>query len=178
MHRISISKAMLVIALVAGNLAALRILDPQPVIPGILTLLLAGLLPLVNAQIIGIYFIVSRYRFALKRRKGDGYGAGVFAFSIFNAFALTVLFVLCFVAPDLLAVGLDYFFAPMGAWLLSIGYQPKDFDAPHFQFLVIPLLAAIVLSGPALLLGLVVGWLTNGFEMVITRRHRPACSPS
>ena len=35
---------------------------------------------------------------------------GVFAFSIFNAFALTFLFILCFLAPVLLAVGLDYFF--------------------------------------------------------------------
>src|SRR5207248_284734 len=126
-----------------------RYLDPRAVVPGILTLLLAGLLPLVNAQIIGLYLIVRRYRFALKRRAQNGYGVGVFVFLIFNALALSVLFALCFVAPELLGVGLDYLFAPLGAWLLSIGYQPKDFEAPHFQFLVIPLIAAIVLSGPA-----------------------------
>ena len=98
---------------------------------------------------------------------------GVFVFSIFNAFALTILFILCFVAPDLLGVGLDYLFAPVGAWLLSMGYQTKDFDAPYFQFFVIPLIAATLLSGPALLLGLMVGWLTNSFEMVVTVRHGP-----
>jgi hypothetical protein len=173
MHRISISKAMLVIAFVAGNFAALRYLDPRAVVPGILTLLLAGLLPLVNAQIIALYVIVRRYRFVLERRAGQGYGVGAFAFSIFNAFVLTVLFVLCFVAPELLGVGLDYLFAPIGAWLLSIGYQPKDFDAPHFQFFVIPLIAATLLSGPALFVGLMIGWLTNSFEMVISLGHRP-----
>jgi hypothetical protein len=172
MHRISISKAMLVIAVVAANFAALRALDPQPVIPGILTLLLAGLLPLVNAQIIGLYLIVRRYRFRLNRRAPNGYGVGVFVFSIFNAFALTFLFILCLLAPDQLGVGLDYLFAPVGALLLSMGYQPKEFNAPYFQFFVIPLIAAALLSGPALLLGYMVGWLTNRFEMVITLRHR------
>ena len=132
MHRISISKAMLVIALVAGNFAALRYLDPRAVVPGILTLLLAGLLPLVKMQIIALYVIVRRYRFTL-RSAGNGYGVGVFAFSIFNALRLAALFVLCFVAPGLLGVGLDYLFAPFGAWFLSIGYQPKDFDARIFS---------------------------------------------
>lgn len=158
MHRISISKAMLVIAVVAGNLAALRSLNPQPVIPGILTLLLAGLLPLVNAQIIGLYLIVRRYRFALRRRARNGYGVGVFVFSIFNAFALTILVILCFAAPDQLGVSLDYLFSPLGTWLHSTGYRPKDFEAPYFQFFVFPLIAATLLSGPALLLGLMIGW--------------------
>ena len=75
-------------------------------------------------------------------------------------------------------MGLDYLFAPVGAWLLSIGYQPKDFDAPHFQFFVIPLIAAILLSGPRLLLGLMIGWLTNSFEMVVTLRHGPGFPPA
>ena len=58
MHRISISKAMLVIALVAGNFAALRYLNPRAVVAGMLTLLLAGLLPLANDQIIALYVMV------------------------------------------------------------------------------------------------------------------------
>lgn len=100
MHRISISTAMMVIAAVAGNFAALRYLDPQPVIPGILTLLLAGLLPLVNAQFIG------------------------------------------------------------------------------FQFFVLPLISASLLSAPALLLGLMIGWLTNRFEMALTRRRSSWLPPA
>ncbi len=172
MHRMSISKTMLLIAIVAGNFAALRFLNPRAVVPGILTLLLAGLLPLVNAQIICLYLIVRRYRFALRRRARNGYGVGVLVFSIFNAFALTFLLILCFAAPEHLAVGLDYFFG-LGIWLLSVDYQPKDFDAPHFQFFVMPLIAATYLSGPSLLLGFVIGWLSNSFELVVTPRQRP-----
>ena len=90
---------------------------------------------------------------------------------------IAALFVLCFVAPELLAVGLDYLFAPVGACFLSMGYRSQDFDAPHFQFFVIPLIAATLLSGLALLLGFMIGWLTNRFEMVVTVRHGSGVSP-
>jgi hypothetical protein len=170
MPRFSIFKAMLLVALVAGNFAAVRSLDPKAEVPGILTLLMTGLLPLVDAQIIGLYLIARRYRFVVKKRTPNGNGLGVVVFSLFNAFALIFLFALCFAAPDQLAVGLDYVFGPFGALFRSMGYEGRDFEAPYFQFFVIPLIAAMLLSGPALLLGLTIGRFTNGFELLVTLR--------
>jgi len=170
MPRFPISKAMLLIALVAGNFATIRFLDPKAEVPGIFTLLLTGLLPLVDAQIIGLYLIARRYRFVVKKRTSGGNGLGVFVFSLFNAFALIFLFALCFVAPDQVAPGLDYVFGPFGALFRSMGYQERDFEAPYFQFFVIPLFAAMLLSGPSLLLSLMIGWFTNRFELLITPR--------
>src|SRR5262249_54954942 len=127
MRSFSISRAMLAIALIAGNFAAVRALNPKPVVPGILPLMLAGLLPLVDAQIIGLYVIARRYRFALRRRTGTGYGVGVLVFSVFNAASLILLIAACMIAPEDFAWHLDFLFDPIGKWFRSLGYTPQNF---------------------------------------------------
>jgi hypothetical protein len=176
MRSFSISRAMLVIALIAGNFAAVRALNPKPTVPGILPLLLAGLLPLADAQIIGLYVIARRYRFTLRRRTGIGYGAGVLAFSVFNAVSLILLIAACVIAPEDIARPLDFLFGPIGKWLRSLGYTPQDFDAPRFTFFVIPSIVAAAMSGPPMVLGLLLGRWANRYELVIRRRSevRPA----
>jgi hypothetical protein len=178
MPRFSIFKAMLVIALIAGNFAAVRALNPMPISPGILPLLLTGLVPLVDAQIIGLYVIARRYRFALRHRTGTGHGVGVFVFVIFNALALIILLAACVVAPEGVADQAGIFLDPFGRWLRSLGYGPSDFEAPFFQFFVIPSYVAAVLSGPPLLLGSIFGRLVNGYELVIARRLGQESAPS
>ena len=65
MPRFSISVAMAVVALAVANCAALRVayLDDSGVF-------LIGLLPLLDAQIIGLYYLMaSRYGISLRRRR-------------------------------------------------------------------------------------------------------------
>jgi hypothetical protein len=73
MPRFSISVAMAVIALAAANCAAIRVAAIRVVFldQGGLDynhVLLLGLWPLVNAQIIGLYLLATRYRISLQRR--------------------------------------------------------------------------------------------------------------
>jgi hypothetical protein len=178
MRGFSISKAMLVIALIAENFAAVRALNPEPIAPGVLPLLLTGLLPLVDAQIIGLYLIVRRYRFALRRRTGTGFGAGVLAFSVFNATSLILLIAACVNAPERFARNLDFFLDPIGQWFRSVGYTQQDFEAPRFRLLVGPLFIGAAMSGPPVILGLLLGWLANRYELVIDRRPETRRTPA
>src|ERR1700733_14225977 len=86
MPRFSISVALAVIALAAANCAALRIayLDDSGVF-------LIGLLPLLNAQIIGLYYLIaSRYRISLRRRRRREQVGFAPIFVAVNALALLV----------------------------------------------------------------------------------------
>jgi hypothetical protein len=169
---------MLVIAFIAGNFAAVRALNPGPVATGILPLLLTGLLPLVDAQIIGLYVIARRYRFALRRRTGTGYGVGVLAFSVLNAASLIVLIAACVAAPASLERYLVTLLEPIGQWFRSLGYTPEDFEAPQFRFIVGPLFLGAAISGPPMVLGLLLGRWANRYELVIRRRSDERSAPA
>ncbi len=88
MPRLSISRAMAVVAIVAANCAALRAVLPEHGGLDLYQVFLVGLLPLFNAQIIGVYLISTRYRISLRRRMAQEAVGFAPAFAIANALAL------------------------------------------------------------------------------------------
>jgi hypothetical protein len=135
------------------------------------------LLPLVDAQIVGLYVIARRYRFALRRRSGTGYSASIFAFSVFNAASLILLIAVCLISADDFGRNLGFFLYPIGEGFRSLGYTQQDFEAPHFQYLVTPLIIGATISGPPLALGLILARLANRYELLVVRRSQPETAP-
>jgi hypothetical protein len=172
MSRFSISKAMQMIALIAGNLAALRalILDPHSVLLN----LLVGLLPLANSVIIGLYLLVRSHR--PLRRTARGYG--VIAFTAFTGLSLMILLVASASATDRVSDWVVTALDPVDHWLISSGYELHDLETPLFKIVVIPFLVGAVLSGPPLMLGLMSGWLANRYNLVVARRSNPPPTPT
>jgi len=169
MHRLSISNSMLAIALVAGNLAATRVLlNRDSIDQSVIPILLSGLLPLADAMILGLFLLVRQ------RWTGTGYRVGILVFTAFNAFALTSLIAVCVATPSTIEDALAIYFEPISKWSIWVGY---DFDSPFFVYLIFPLLTAIGLSGPPVVLGLLLGWLANSRDLVIVRRSRPLSTP-
>jgi hypothetical protein len=165
MHRLSLSKALLLIALIAANLAALKALNPKAEIPGTHPLLLAALLPLANAQIVSFYFLARRYRLIVRRRP-HRFNTAIFC--IVNLLALVTLFTVCIAAPEMVAVWIFAPLEPPAKKLGAMGYGPQLESAAAETFLI-PAICGVILSGPALSLGLAVGWLLGGYEVVISR---------
>jgi len=169
MRRISISKAMLVVAFVAAHLVLLRFLI-STLQGGFHLTLLVGLLPLAEAQLIGLYLTAKRYRLTLKRRNDSSRGINVIAFSAFNAIALILLGVAGFAAPQEVGRQSRVLFDPVSNWFRWLGYTHEDFAAPYFRLFVSPLILGAMMSGPPLLLSLTFGWLVGRYELVVTRR--------
>jgi hypothetical protein len=169
MPRFSISVAMAVIALAAANCAAIRVvfldhggLDYNHVF-------LLGILPLVNAQIIGLYLLATRYRISLQRRTPQSWVSLVPAFAVVNALALFATITTCVMAPDAVMAYLEYVLKPVEFFLLSLGFQPADHEHPMIQ-LAVPLLVGTALSGPPSLLALLVSWASSRYQFVIVPR--------
>ena len=170
MRRISILEAMLIVVFVAAHLAVLRILISTLDGPGFLLALLVGLLPLAEAQLIGLYLTAKRYRLTLKRRNDSSRGINVIAFSAFNAIALILLGVAGFADPQKVGRQSRVLFDPVSNWFRWLGYTHEDFAAPYFRLFVSPLILGTMMSGPPLLLSLAFGWLVGRYELVVTRR--------
>jgi hypothetical protein len=86
--RFSISNSMAVVALAAANCAALRAVLPARGNWDGCGLYFVGLLPLLNAQIIGLYLIAARYRISMRRRRGQDRVGAVPTLVAANALAL------------------------------------------------------------------------------------------
>jgi hypothetical protein len=168
MRRFSISKAMLVVALVAGDFAAIRALDPLAA-GGDLAIVLVGILPLANIQVVGFWWIARRYRMSLRRRMA-GNSSGIIAFLAFTGLSLGILLAVCCIGAEGISKWLAMALNPVGTWLISLGYWSRGIDSPSFRLIVVPCLAGAILSGPPLLLGLAFGWLAGRYELVISRR--------
>jgi hypothetical protein len=170
MQRVSISKAMLIVALVAAHLAAPRLLiSAFGGRGGNLLLLLVGLLPLVEAHLIGLYLTARRYRLTLKRRDHPSRGMSLVAFCTFNAIALILLIVTGLAAAahawDKIIDGCLAIVRLIRDGFHWLGYTHEDFAA------VAVLIWGAMMSGPPLLLSLTFGWLFGRYELVITRRR-------
>jgi hypothetical protein len=170
MQRLAILKAMLFVAFIAAHLAVLRALISTFDGSGFLLALLVGLLPLAEAQLVGLCLTVRRYRFTLKRRNAADRGMDAVAFSAFNAAALILLSVVGFAAPETFRRGFFAIAQPIQSWFRLLGYTHEDYAAPYFRLFVSPIILGAVMSGPQLLLGLAFGWLANRYELVISRR--------
>src|SRR5262249_26129649 len=65
---------------------------------------------------------------------------------------------------------LQFVLRPVGVFLRSMGFSDRDYDGAAFRFVPMPLLLGASLSGPALLLALAVGWVSNRYRVMITHR--------
>jgi hypothetical protein len=180
MRRFSISKAMLLIGLVAANFGAVRaLLNPHGLEQSNIPLVLTGILPLFDALIIALYLFVRRSRIVMRRRAEAGHGIGVFSFIAFTAVTLAILVAICLVSPTTIKDAVNAYgdflenSELIMIWALAAGYAHDGIGSSLFVFLFRPFLMAIPLSGPPLLFGLGLGWLANRYEVVITRRSEP-----
>ena len=168
MPRFSISVAMAVVALAAANCAALRVayLDDSGVF-------LIGLLPLLDAQIIGLYYLMaSRYRISLRRRRREQFGFAPFFVAV-NALAFLVSITFCVLAPTVMTAYLGYVLASLEPFL-ALGVQPALYVSLLFREVVGLLLVGALMSGPPLVLGSIFSWVSSRYKLVVVSRPRRA----
>ena len=177
MPRFSISIAMAVVALAAANCAVVRAVFPEGRVFDGFGIVVIGLLPLLDAQIIGLYLLASRYRISLRRRAPLEHGGAAPAFAAANALALVAVVTACAAAPAGVMPYLEYVLAPVDACLRSVGLEKVLYDSPWFRSFAIPTLVGAALSGPPLLLAFMLSWIWRRYMVVITPRSGPA-SPS
>jgi hypothetical protein len=173
MPRFSIAVAMAVVALAAANFAAIRAMFPDHGGLDYYRVFLLGLWPLVNAQIIGLYLLATRYRISLQRRTPHAWVSLVPVFAVANALALFATIAVCVMAPDAVMAYLEYVLKPVEFFFLSLGFQPADQEHPIIR-LALPLLVGAALSGPPSLLALIFSWVSSWYRFVVVPRARPA----
>ena len=174
MPRFSIFHAMALVGLVAGNCAAIRAVMPSNGGWDGFDIIIVGLLPLLDAQIIGMYLAASRYGISLRRRTRQERVGFAPAFAAANALAFVAAITACVMAPAGVIPYLEFVLGPAEMGFRSMGFQNGDFDNPFFRFFGIPLLVGTALSGPPLLLALLVGWVSSGYKLVVVARPGPA----
>jgi hypothetical protein len=176
LQRFSIFKAMAVVALAAVNFAAIRAVLPgrghwEP--NGIF---LVGLLPLANAPIIAILLLALRYHSSLRRRPLEERVGMMPAFAVASALTLIVWITACVFAPEGVLQYLQFVLVRVDGFIRSLGFQDRDYSSEFFQFIPLPLLVGATMSGPPLVLALILGWFSSRYRVVITPRNRPLAS--
>jgi hypothetical protein len=172
MPRFSISRTMAVIALVAANCAALRAVLPQPGGSEVYFMLMFGLLPLLDAQIIALYLTSTRYQISVRRRTELNPVGFAPAFAIANAPALLALLTAGVMVPDTVMAHLQYVLWPVAIFFHSLGFQQADYQNAVIRFAV-PLLFGAALTGPPLVFAFTVSWVWNRYQLVIAARLHP-----
>jgi hypothetical protein len=172
MPRFSIFMAMAAVALVAANLGVIRAFMPFSGVSWLL--FLVGLLPLLDAQIIGVYCLIgSRYRISLRRRAPQERIGFSPILAVVNALALGIAIATCVTAPDGVIAYLDYCAQPLDPVLKSLQVDLTR-DHPLAQFVLLPLVVGAILSGPPLLVALTISWVSSRYKLVIVPKLRPA----
>jgi hypothetical protein len=174
MARFSILMAMAVVALVAANLGLARAVVPDVgTINNITWLFVVGLLPLVDAQIIGVYCLIApRYRIWLRRRAPEEWIGFAPIFTVLNGLALAIAIGICVMASDAAIGYLQYVGEPIGAFLESLPLEREIWHHPIVRFVESSLVGA-VMSGPPLIFALTMSWLSRRYKLVIVPRPRP-----
>jgi hypothetical protein len=168
---------MAIVALVALNCAALRAILPSQGNFQITEIILIGLLPLANAPIIAGVLLALRYRISLRRRSHHERIGILPGFAIASALGLIVMIATCVFAQEEVLKYLEFVLRPVSVFLRSLGFKDSDYNRAIFRFVPMPLLLGASLSGPALLLALVVGCLSNRYRVMITLREGDAPVP-
>jgi hypothetical protein len=173
MPRFSIFMAMAAVALVAANLAVIRAVVPVSEVSW--PLFLVGLLPLLDAQIIGVYcLIVPRYRIWLRRRAPQERIGFAPTFAAVNALALLIAIATCVMAADAVMACLEYVGEALVPFVESMHLGQEFENLPIVQFVALPLFLGAILSGPPLLVTLTISWVSSRYKLVIVPRPRPA----
>jgi hypothetical protein len=158
---------MAVVALVAANLAALRALEPPSSAPG---LFLVGLLPLIDAQLIGVYCLVSRQRISPRNGASQDVITAAATFAAVNLLVLCIAIAICAIAQGAVMAYLrriDMQVSSTQTWSL-IAKQPLG------QVVALSLVLGTVISAPPLILSVATSWLLVRCRVIIVRRHTPA----
>ena len=171
MRRFSIYHAMAVIALVAVNCAAIRAVLPSNGAWDGFGIVVVGLLPLLDAQIIGLYVFASRYRITLRRRRPRKRVGVTPAFAATNAVALAAMLTVCVTAPDGVLAYLELALSPVDLLFRSMGFEKALYDSPFFRSFAIPLFVGAAVSGPPLLLAVMAGLVASRYTFVIAARR-------
>ena len=173
MPRFRVFHAMAAVGLVAANCAAIRAVMPSNGGWDGVGIIVVGLLPLLNAQIIGLWLVASRYRIALRRRTPQERVGVAPAFVAANALVLVAAIMACVMSPAGVIPYLQYVLGPVEQLFRAMGFQNGDFDSPFFRFFGISLLVGAAMSGPPLLLAFLVGWVSSGYKLVVVARPGP-----
>jgi hypothetical protein len=173
MPRFSIFHAMAAVGLVAANCAAIRAVMPSNGGWDHFGIIFVGLLPLLNAQIIVLWLVASRYQIAIRRRTRQERIGVAPAFIAASALALLAAITACVMAPAGVMPYLEYVLGPAEKLFRAMGFQTGDFDSPFFRFFGLPLLVGAAMSGPLLLLAFLVGWVSSGYKLVVVGRPGP-----
>jgi hypothetical protein len=173
MPRFSIFMAMAAVALVAANLGVVRAAVPVSEVSWLL--FLVGLLPLIDAQIIGVYCLIApRYRIWLRRRAPQERIGFAPTFAAVNASALVIAIATCVMAPDAVLASLAYFGEALRPLVESMQLGQESENLPIVQFVELPLFLGAIMSGPLLMLALTISWVTSRYKLVIVPRRGPA----
>ncbi len=160
---------MAVIAIIAGNCAAVRACFfanvPERAIH---LLLLGGLLPLANIVFFSLYVISKRYRISLRRQPEERRAARITRFTVLAGLELMALVLASLLTPfQVYILGYaEVVSAPIEPWANSFT-GGRDWI---LQFVFLPLFLGIVLSGPPVSFAYALAWVSSWFELVVVPR--------
>ncbi len=158
-----ISLLLWLIALAALNLTLLKysesVIEVSPKFAGLI-----GLMPLFDLFILSVYLAVTkRFRFTLVRRtapKNLADSAAMVSGAILVLGAMS-----CLLFPEVALLTADLLFSPLDQWTGATQSSPET------RGFLIGALLGMVLSGPAIALTIVLGFIHTWFRLEITRRE-------
>ncbi len=160
---------MLLIALVAINIAALRFLLPPSTMPFLLWTLLAGLLPLADALIVSVYLVALRYRATLVRRSRQEPARFAPAFAASCAVFLSASLAVCLCVPESYEYYPTWAAQPADHYLDRLGVSTRT-ETPLLRYALRPMFLGVLLSGPPLVMAAASACVLSRFTLVVTPR--------
>jgi hypothetical protein len=153
-----------VVAVIAANLAAVRALPTLLRDGEQIHLLLFGLLPLLDAQLIGMYVATSRFLPGPRPRVHSPRGWFAPAFAAASSLLLFASLVCCMAAPARLIAYLTSAGKGINLWLQAAGMTSAEISDPVFRLLMSPLILWVMISGPPLLIATICGLIFRRFS--------------
>ncbi len=170
MRHLSIARLMGLVALLGINFAALKMLLPkeEPSWP----LHVAGFLPLLDIQLIALYVTAGRFRVAIRRRPAGRFWPAMAAACFPTTLAAGILVAF---APGLLIDYVELAFRLFARVLLAAGIS-TTFDSSFERWVVLPAVLGVAISGPLIVLAIVLAVALRRFRLVVTPRAEEPCA--
>jgi hypothetical protein len=169
MVRIRVGGLMFLVGLVAINIASLRFLLPPSTMPFLLWTLLAGLLPLADAFLVGAYAVVSHYRASLVRRDPQQRARFAPAFVVCCGIFLWATLAVCLCVPESYEYYPTWAAQPVDHYLAWLGV-PTTTETPVLRYAIRPMFLGVILSGPPLVMAVASAFVLSRFMLVVTPR--------
>jgi hypothetical protein len=165
-YRITIGGLLGVIALLAADCAIVRLCWAAPGERWYFYGVLLGLLPLINAALVGVIASIKGYRIKV-RRKPAGLVPFWARFGLISLILLTVAVTVCITAPKFLEDYAALVESHLDQWLMGLEIVSGPVD--YGPSLVRVLFSWALLSGPPLLIVCVLSWLSHRYMVVIEK---------